>query len=227
MRIQRLFILFALILVSACGTSNPARTLPPPATGVVPTLTAVPTTTPFPTGTSVPTPAVSTVTLIDDFESSETAWKAGTLPDFTDSSSVSLALTSDHATEGKQALQLNFEQSDLPKAIFFLDKPLDLSQAHFLQFDLFNPGSLAGVGIAMTTGEDKVWYESDSVPVGAGKQASLSFDLTAATYKAASTNWEFRASIPDLNNVSRLAIILYPAKRGSVFVDNLRTSAAP
>jgi hypothetical protein len=227
MRIPRFFILVVLFLVSACGTSTPGPTVTLPVSAIPSTPTELPTVAAVPTETSVPTSVTVITLLIDDFEASETAWKAGSEPDFSDSSATDLALTGEHATQGKQALQLNFEQNDRPKAIFFLDKSLDLSQAHFLQFDLFNPGSLGGVGFALTTGTDKVWYESDSVPVGAGKQASLSFDLTAATYKAASTNWEFRAAIPDLNNVSRLAIILYPAQSGSVFLDTIRIGNAP
>jgi hypothetical protein len=228
MRIPRLLILLALILVSACGTgtAQPTQTLAPTAAASS-TPTESPTVPAPPTQTSVPTSAVATVTTIDDFEASDTAWKAGTVPDYTDSSALSVALTSEHASQGKQALQLNFEQNDKPKAIFFLDQQLDLSQASILQFDIYNPGTVSGVGIAMTTGVDSVWYESDSLSVEKGKQTSLSFDLTAGTYKAASTNWEFRANIADLNSVSRLAIIIYPAQSGAVFVDNLRLGNTP
>jgi hypothetical protein len=111
----------ALILVSACGTgtAQPTQTLPP--TTAPSTPTESPTVPAPPTQTSVPTSAVSTVTTIDDFEASETSWKAGTVTDFTDSSALSVSLTSEHASQGKQALQLNFEQNDKPKAIFFLD----------------------------------------------------------------------------------------------------------
>ena len=219
MRIPRSLILLALILVGACGTSKP--TLPG---DVAPT--AGPSIL-LPTGTFIPWPTPTMFTTIDDFEASETAWKAGTVPDYADSSALSVALTSEHASQGKQALQLNFEQNDKPKAIFFLDQPLDLSQARFVQFDIYNPGTVSGVGIAVTTGADLVWYESDSFSVEKDKQTSLSFDLTTGTYKAASTNWEFRASIADLNSVSRLAIIIYPAQSGSVFVDNLRLGNKP
>lgn len=226
MRIPRLFILLALILVNACGASqpNPKSTS---SSAAAPTSTEPPTVPVPPTQTSVPTPAASTVTKIDDFETSDTPWIAGTEAYFTDSSALSLALTSEHASQGKQALQLNFEKNDTPKAIFFLDKPLDLSHARSLQFDIYNPGNLAGVGIALTTGTDKIWYESDSIPIETGEQTTLSFDLTASTYKAASTNWEFQASIADLNNVSRLAIIIYPIQSGSAFLDNLRLSDTP
>lgn len=214
MRIPRCLILLALLLFTACGTATPTpvqSTMPPPATN-----------TPLPAATTV---LVSTS--LDDFEAPETAWNAGTVADFTDSSALSVALASGHASQGKQALQLNFEQNDKPKAIFFLDKQLDLSRASSLEFDIYNPGTVGGVGIALTTGAESVWYESDTQPVSKGNIVSLSFDLTAATYKAASTNWEFRASIAGLQDVHRLAIIVYPAGSGSAWLDAIRFNSAP
>jgi len=216
MRIQRFLFLSALILTAACGTTSPSPiqlpvTQPPP-----------------PTEPALPTPTTVPVSIsIDDFEALETAWKAGTTADFSDSSAVSVALTSEHVSQGTQALQLNYEQNDKPKAIFFLDQQLDLSQTRYLQFEIYNPGAVGGVGIALTTGADSVWYESDSYPVTKGNIASLSFALAASTYKAASTNWEFRTSIPDLDNVHRLAIIIYPAGSGSAIVDAIRLNSAP
>jgi hypothetical protein len=164
--------------------------------------------------------------MIDNFEAAETAWLAGTESVFSDSSSVRVALTTEHALQGKQALQLDFENNDRPKAIFYLDGQFDFSQARTLRFDFFNPGNVSGVGISVTTGPNAVWHESDSYPVGAGKTTSLVFDLTANNYKAASTNWEFRASIADLNSVSRLAIIIYPAQSGS-YLDSVTLSNTP
>ncbi len=231
MRRLKLCLLLGLFFASACGVTNPTRSIQPTIQVIIASPTPLPSNTPVPLPTETliltTTQAAAASVILDGFEASQTAWTAGTEAFFPDSSATSLALTGEHATQGKQALQLNFELNDKPKAIFFIDQPFDLSQAHYLQFDLYNPGSLASVGIAFQTGPDKIWYESDGIPVGAGKQASLSYDLTAGTYKAASTNWEFRATLADLNAVSRLAIILYPAQSGSVFIDNLRTSDMP
>ncbi len=226
MRIQGTMLLLALLLLSACSASTPSPTLPPATTAAPPTATEPPT-QPAPTETVTPTSTPATITVIDDFEAAETAWVAGTVDYFKDSSATSLALTSENVSQGSQALQLNFESNDLPKAIFFLDKPLDLSQGRSLDFSLFNPGSLSSIGIAMLTGPDKVWVESDGVGAPVGRQTTISFDLRAATYKTEATNWEFRASIANLNNVERLAIIVYPAKTGSIFIDNIRISDGP
>jgi hypothetical protein len=91
----------------------------------------------------------------------------------------------------------------------------------------FAPGTVDGVGFALTSGPDSIWYESDSVPVPEGKMTPLSFDLTAGTYKTVATNWEFRASLAHLDNFTKLSIIIYPQATGSVYLDNLRLIAAP
>ena len=225
-RALKFSLLFGLLFASACGVSNPTPSVPPTITVSSASPTNRPNDTPVPLPSATPTQVAASV-ILDDFEAAQTAWAAGTEAFFTDSSATGLSLTGEHASQGNQALQLNFELNDKPKAIFFIDQSFDLSQAHYLQLDVYNPGSLASLGVAFQTGPEKVWYESDGIPVGAGKPASLNFDLTASTYKAASTNWEFRASIPDLNSVSRLALIVYPAESGSVFIDNLRTSDTP
>ncbi len=226
MRTSRLIILFVLLLATACTTVEPTRSF---SSIIVITATPGPPATQTTAPTPVPQPSATATmqtTSLDDFEAAQTTWKAGIEPEYADSSALDLTLTGENASEGVQALQLNFEQNDKPKAIFYLDGPFDMSQAQSLQLDVFNPGSLSGVGIALTTGTDNVWYEFDSMAVMANQPITLTFDLTAATFKAASTNWEFRAKITDLNSVSRLAIIIYPASSGSAFIDNLRITTS-
>jgi hypothetical protein len=193
--------------------------------------TAEPLSTELPAPTaSIPAPEPATLTpsaapqivqVIDDFEEDETAWAVCVEPECTDSTAVDAALTPDHATHGIQALQLNFEKSDKPKAVFYIERPMDLSGGRRVSFDIFNPGTIDGVGFALTTGPDSVWHESDMVPVAPGKKVTLTFDLTAGNYKTAATNWEFRASIADLDDVVRLSIVVYPKEAGSVIVDYL------
>ncbi len=215
MQARGMLILLSLVLAAGCTSAAPSPTAAHPS----------PTREPPPTETPAVTPTIDQ--MIDDFEAGTTAWQAGTADVFSDSSSLSVALSPEHASQGAQSLQLKFELTDKPKAIVYLDRPLDLSQARTLRLDIYNPGTVAGVGVAFTTGAQSVWYESDSHPVAAGKTTSLVFDLSASNYKAASTNWEFRTSIADLASVSRLAVILYPARSGSVFLDNLYLSRTP
>jgi hypothetical protein len=222
MRAPGLLMLLTLVFVTGCGTSAPAAT--PEDESIVPAASQ----TPIPSETPAPSTAITPISIvIDDFEAGETAWQAGTDAFFPDSSALSVALTSEHASGGQQALQLSFDKNDKPKAIFFLDREMDMSQAPFLQLDLFNPGSAVDVVVALTTGPDQIWYESNNFPLAAGQQTRVVFDLTAGDYKAASTNWEFRATITDLNAVRRLAIIIIPASSGSVFLDDVLLTNEP
>ena len=140
---------------------------------------------------------------------------------YADSSATSIKLTNEHVTQGSQALELSFDKSDLPKAIFFILEPMDLSQVHTLKFDLYNPDTASGVAIAFNTGPGLVWHESDTYPLSSGKQ-TVEFDLTQAIYKTAATNWEFWASIADLDSTQQFSIVLFPAQAGIVVVDNIR-----
>jgi hypothetical protein len=210
---SRQILLLIILLLVACGT--PASPVAP--TGIP---TSTPTTAPLPTSTAAELPTPEVVLVVDDFEAGQTLWQAGGEPQFSDSSALSVTLTSKHASQGAQALELAFAQDERPKAIFYLDLPLDFSQGRTLQFDLFQEGTAAGVGFAVTTGVDAVWYESDIFPLKTG-MTTVTFDLTAANYKAASTNWEFRTAITGLNNISRLAIIIFPTSSGSAYLDNV------
>jgi hypothetical protein len=165
-------------------------------------------------------PRISRV--IDDFEESETAWAVCIDPECPDSSSMDVALTADHATHGEGALQSDFGKNDKLKAIFYLERPMDISGGRTVSFDIFHAGTIDGLGFALTTGLDSVWHESDTVPVEQGHTVTLAFDLTAGNYKTAATNWEFRSAIADLDGVVRLSIVLYPRETGSVVVDNIR-----
>ena len=171
--------------------------------------------------TATPSTGPKGLLVVDDFEGQETAWTVCIDPECTDSSATGVALTSDHATHGTQALALNFEKNDKLKAVFYIEKPMDLSGGRTIRFDIYHEGTIDGVGFALTTGAGAVWHESDTVPVEQGKVITLSFDLTAGTYKTAATNWEFRSFIAGRNNVVRLSIILYPRKSGSAVIDYL------
>jgi hypothetical protein len=234
MRISKMFPLFGLVLTVGCAA---VETTAAPTAAILstefpsPTGAALPIEIPSQTATilpaAIPSPSPEIVMMIDDFEGTETFWTVCTDPECADSSAVDVTLTADHASHGKQALKLNFKKNDRPKAVFYLQKTMDLSAGGAVRFDIFNPGTVDGVGFALTTGPDSIWYESDSVPVAEGKTTPLSFDLTAGNYKTLATNWEFRASLAHLDNVTRLSIIIYPKATGAVYLDNLRLVAAP
>jgi len=219
MQIIRALIPFTLILIAGCTAGSPSPE--PTASAVKTAAKAAPRVIP---PTMTPSTAPNVLRLIDDFEAAETAWTVCIDPECADSSATGVALTPDHATHGIRALALHFEKNDLPKAVFYIEQPMDLSGGRAVRFDIYHEGTIDGVGFALTTGAGAVWHESDAVPVEQGKIVTLSFDLTAGNYKTAATDWEFRAPIAGLNAVVRISIIIYPRKAGSAVIDYLYLS---
>ncbi len=207
MTTQRLlqYILFAVLLAACSSNKHISSTLPP--TKSVEALT---------------TNIISLETVIDNFEAATTTWKPGTLPDYTDSSAVGVALSKDYASQGQGSLALSFQKNEKPKALFALEGQFDASQAHYLAFDLNDPqGAVAAVGIAICTGNDWYWHESApfAIQKGANSQA---FDLTASVYKTAASNWELTSTIANRQDVKRFVVILYPTNNGAVYLDHFR-----
>ena len=194
---HEVFLLLIVLLISACSP-QPAQTVSP-----------------------TPKNVIGNVMVIDDFETSTTQWAPGMWPYFTDSSATRVVISEQHASRGSHALQMLFDESNQPKAIFYLDRRLDISGTQTMAFDLFNEsGAARAVGIAMRSGADQKWQESKPAPVKPGVNAVV-FGLDASTYKTAATDWQYSATLQALNSVSQLAIIVYPNKSGSVFLDKL------
>jgi hypothetical protein len=210
-RILAVLILLVLLAQSAC---NLAASTP---SGVVPTSKA-PTASPAPSATTAPAAPI----YLDDFEGSTTTWQPGLPPGYIDSSAVSVKISDQHATLGKHSLELIFDKNNLPKAIFTLERPIQLDQANFLEFDLYNPGAAAQIAISLSTGDTWEWHESGVLPLAEGAQ-TISFDLQASNYKSAASNWELTTSVKNLALTQRIAVLIFPAQAGSVFIDGLRT----
>jgi hypothetical protein len=164
-------------------------------------------------------PASAADGIIDDFEDANTLWKPGVWPAFNDSSATHVAGSARHVTHGNHALQLDFDKREQPKAIFILDRVLNLSSGQSIAFDLFNEDGAAGsIGIALRTGT--LWQESRPNTLKPGNNA-VNIDLTGATFKTGESGWQYSATLKAMNAIGQLAIIVYPNKIGSVFVDKL------
>jgi hypothetical protein len=227
MRILRALFPFTLILAVGCaaapGTATKHLLISEATPAVFPTDDAagIPTVKPAGFSTSTPSDAPQVVSVIDDFEADETSWNVCADSECADSSATLTELPPDHASHGTRALKLVFEKTEKPKAVFYIEQPMDLTAGTTIQFDIYHEGTIEGVGLALTTGEDLIWHESDSVPVERGNKVTITFDLAAGTYKTAATNWEFRAPIANLDKVVRLSIIVYPRAAGSAIIDYL------
>ncbi len=163
--------------------------------------------------------SVANAQTLEDFESSSTLWKAGIAPNYSDSGATAVAFSSEHASDGQQALELKFGLAK-PKAIFLLEKPFNLQAAGALEFEVFNPDTASSMALALSTGDSWEWYESEVLPLNGGAQ-TVRFDLTSA-YKSAKTGWKFETKIQNLATTQRIALLFYPVTAGSVFIDKVR-----
>lgn len=116
--------------------------------------------------------AQKNTTLLFDFETESSGWQAGTPPNFGDSSAKAVKLSTKNASQGKQAIELIFEKNDMPKAVFFVEAPTDLSTESHLLFDLYGSDATSGVALALSTGSSWEWHESGVVPVKPGNRPS-------------------------------------------------------
>jgi hypothetical protein len=158
--------------------------------------------------------------LIDDFESTNSAWEAGRWPLFTDSSATTATPAAQHATRGRQSLQLSFDALALPKAIFLLRRDMDLSDAQALAFDLYNTeGAAASVALVLT-GAAGAWQESQPLPLKPGANA-VTFGLSTTLFKTAATRWKYTAHVSPRAAIQQMALVLEPLKSGGVFIDKL------
>jgi hypothetical protein len=227
-RTLKLIVFLIAFLLPACS-SKPRATITLPLTPESSISRSPSPSAKAPTTNQIPSPSVETPTtsvatqeiVIDDFEKSSTSWKAGTQPNYTDSSAIKVAVSSEYASQGNHSLALTFG-NDKQKAIFILEGQFDASKGTTLAFELNDPqGTVSAVAIAICTGDDWYWHESILLPVQPGAN-SLAFDLTASTYKTAAVNWELRATIANRQDVKRYVVILYPTASGTVYLDNFR-----
>jgi hypothetical protein len=178
----------------------------------------------FPTRTPSPAPSPSPriLLVIDDFEDDTTDWKACVDSECAGSCAVDVDLVRNHAVHGNRALQLNFATAGSPRAVFYIERPMDLSSGSDVRFTVFHEGALDGVGFALTTGEGRVWYESGMVAVASGKRIPVAFDLSASVYRTETADQELHSRIADRDRVVRISIVLYTRKSGSAVIDYLR-----
>lgn len=186
---------------------------------------STPTLTP-PADTLVPTFPIEETILLDDFESSTTAWQAGLPPDYLDSSATSLTLSPHNPSQGKQSLAITWQASERGKAIFYLEKDFKLSAKPYLTFTLFAPASLSEVAVAISSGPDWLWQESLTMPVSPGMN-TLTFDLLTAYWKVATTDWQPGTALQQLDQVHRIAILLFSNQAGTAYLDQLRIANFP
>jgi hypothetical protein len=78
------------------------------------------------------------------------------------------------------------------------------------------------IAIAIGSGENSIWYESEPVVLRDGWNQHLSFDLKKPVWKSAESNWIYNQTIPD-GAVKQLVLLVYQASPGQKIVfDSIR-----
>lgn len=104
-----------------------------------------------------------------------------------------------------------------------LGDPGDWSGKTTLTFDLYNDGDAATADVAIRTGWNWVWHESMPYTLQHGWNYNITYDLTAANWKTAASNWEYTSMIAYLDNVKSIDVGVFGyAHPGFVYIDNIR-----
>jgi hypothetical protein len=132
-----------------------------------------------------------------------------------------------NSTDGAFSLECSFDMAAGKAATFAEDEPEmnDWTGVKSVLVDVFNPLSAnLKLALAVGTGTDWFWQETDVVILLPGANNDIKFDLLTKRMKSAKTNWSFAADIENPNAVRRVVFKLFtdePAK-GSVFLDDIR-----
>jgi hypothetical protein len=131
----------------------------------------------------------------------------------------------------RRVLQIDYEahptKPNIDKAAVVLRRPLALRADAKLTFLAANRSTKdVRIGIAVKTGTEWTYYESKPQVLKAtssGQEfAQLTFDLSAADFKAQATNWAHSARIANLEQVRELQILFHNGRNdGSVWIAGL------
>ena len=95
-----------------------------------------------------------------------------------------------------------------------------------ISFDIYNPGGVTDVALAVSTGTLWDWHESLPQAIATGWN-HVTFTLDSNDWKCEASGWEYTSAIAGLDDVKQLSIGVYGhTASGSVYVDNIYTGTA-
>lgn len=125
-------------------------------------------------------------------------------------------------------VMISCEPGPRGKWVASMTQEVDLSGYDVLSLDVMADVDGA-VALGVWTGEGNVLFESRPMPVQAGKWQTVTALLKSDGFKAASTDWEFGATVKDADQVRSLSLFIYTADPATVHFRNLmaQKTAAP
>lgn len=145
---------------------------------------------------------------------------------WSDNNTTLLDVSTEFASEGKNSLRVDFAGAG-SKIYAVTEGEWDMSSLSSISLDLYNTTDDGSAVVAVCTGDAYFWWESSPIPVKNGWNKGLTFDLTAASWKSASTGWAFTSKPKGLKSVKRLVVLFYEGskKSGSVYIDNINLNS--
>ena len=106
-----------------------------------------------------------------------------------------------------------------------LPDPADFQSAQGLLVDIENRSpALVRVALGLSTLPDWNYFESPPVYIRPGPNPNIVFRLKGRDFKAASTNWEYRAALQNAGEVKKDFFLIYAVRPGTLRFDNIRLS---
>lgn len=166
--------------------------------------------------------AGATEQLVDSFEGPTSEWK----PNY--GIGVRSEPDKEHASQGRQGLKIVAVSKDADQSgQFGIEREVDLSHVQSVVVDVYNPGPMALLSLALASGPNWDFAASPSVKLKTGWNPNVTFGLRSKTFKSAASKWKNNGAIPS-NVVRRFGFEWTPGDTGRLrlSIDNLRFKEA-
>ncbi|MDI6783121.1 MAG: DUF5060 domain-containing protein, partial [bacterium] len=134
-------------------------------------------------------------------------------------------VVSQNVTEGKSALQLQFNNTGKGKAAISRESGQDLSNLSAMLVDITNATNTnLEVAVAFQTGGSWEWFESKPLTLKPGLNKALRFDLTKSEFKCSVSEWQHTEPLGRKDQLKGMSLLIFPSetKQATVYIDNLR-----
>jgi len=99
----------------------------------------------------------------------------------------------------------------------------DLSQHRWLVLDVESRMTAgARLAVGLTCGDQHEYFESVPRYIRPGQNPDVVYDLAAATFKSAATQWQYKTKVRGLHDVRAIHLLFYPISSGEVVVREVK-----
>ncbi len=132
----------------------------------------------------------------------------------------------DFGGENIKGMELVFvTQSNVDKAAYSYRNKIDLSDAHGIKFDVYNPMDYSvKITLAFQVGDEETWIESKQIGIGPGWNRDIYFDFVSPSFKSAESNWNYTEYFTRRNDIRNIILSIFPDQKvqGSIFITDFK-----